>query len=209
MLSRSILPVLSVLLAFAASPGAAMSFERCSKVEIAYATAAVDGAREVIMRASARVGETAEYLRWFGDWHPVRAETVRANLKSVDNALDSNDLVLVCPNVGEDGCALGTYANVLPDRPYRVNLCAAFFQMPTMQGIVASSMAFDTGTREGTIIHEVSHFLRTAATDDHCYTRTDCSRMAEIDPVAAIDNADSYQYFAEDVLFAWQAGEID
>lgn len=202
-------PILSVLLALCAAPAAAMTFERCSKSEIAYATEAVEGAREVIMRASARVGETEEYLRWFGDWTPARAETVRANLKSIDNALDSAELVLVCPNVGQDGCSPGTYANVLPDRPFRVNLCEAFFGMPTMAGVVPTSHVFDTGTREGTIIHEVSHFLRTAATSDHCYTRTDCSRMAETDPVAAIDNADSYQYFAEDVVFAWEAGTID
>jgi len=153
------------------------------------------------------IWDTPEYLRWFGAYRPDYAETVRAGLKSIDRALAGPDLVMICPNVGEDGCDLGTYANVWPDRPFRVNLCAAFFNMPTMDGIVATSMAFDTGTREGTIIHEVSHFTRTAGTDDHCYTRTDCSVMAETDPDLAIDNADSFQYFTEDVMFAYEAAE--
>lgn len=196
---------LLALLSLAAMPAAAMQFERCTKSEVAYAAAAVEGAREVILRAAARVGDTPEYLRWFGPFRPDHAEQVRRGLKSIDNALAGDDLTLICPNVGEDGCDLGTYANVWPDRPFRVNLCTAFFSMPTMEGIVATSMAFDTGTREGTIIHEVSHFYRAAGTEDHCYTRTDCSVMAGDDPAAAIENADSFQYFAEDVMFAFTA----
>ena len=186
-------------------PAAAMQFERCTKSEIAFASAAVDGARDVITRAAGHVGPTPEYERWFGPFRADLGEEVRAGLKAVDRALESEDLVLICPNTGEDGCDAGTYANVWPDDPFRVNLCSAFFGQPTMEGILSTSMAFDTGTREGTIIHEVSHFIRAAGTDDICYTRTDCSEMARTDSESAVRNADSFQYFAEDVVFAMRA----
>jgi peptidyl-Lys metalloendopeptidase len=202
-------PFLFAVLTVLGLPAAAMQFERCTKSEIAFATSAVEGAREVITRAAGHVGPTPEYERWFGHYSPDLGEKVRAGLKSVDRALESPDLVLVCPNTGEDGCDTGTYANVWPDDPFRVNLCRAFFGQPTMAGVVATSMAFDTGTREGTIIHEVSHFVRAAGTDDICYTRTDCSEMALTDSESAVRNADSFQYFAEDVVFAIQAAAAE
>jgi len=42
---------LFAVLAVAGLPAAALQFERCTKSEVAYATAAVEGAREVILRA--------------------------------------------------------------------------------------------------------------------------------------------------------------
>ena len=50
-------------------------------------------------------------------------------------------------------------------------------------------------------MHEVSHFLRVADTSDHCYSRRECREMAQDDAIRAIDNADSYQYFTEDVTY--------
>jgi peptidyl-Lys metalloendopeptidase len=50
-------------------------------------------------------------------------------------------------------------------------------------------------------VHEISHFLRVARTDDHCYSRPVCQQMAREDAARAIDNADSYQYFTEDVTY--------
>ena len=138
---------------------------------------------------------------------PTAARTPRwcaRGLKAVHRALGLADLHVICPAAQTDGCTIDTYAWVQPDRPYDLNLCAAFFGQPTMLGIVTTSAAFDTGTREGTIIHEVSHFIAVAETDDNCYTRDVCTDMAKTDPLLAIDNADSFQYFAEDVVLARQ-----
>lgn len=197
---RLLLPLVALLPA--AGPVAALTFERCNKSEIAYATAAVEGARDIAMRAAARVGPTPEYERWFGPYRVDRGEVVRSAMKAIDRALDEPSLRLVCPNVGEDGCDVGTFANVWPDQPHVVNLCGAFFGMPTIGGVVQTSRVFDSGTREGTIIHEVSHFTIVAGTSDHCYTREICSEMALTDPALAVENADSLQYFAEDVVLA-------
>jgi peptidyl-Lys metalloendopeptidase len=200
-----------IMLALAALPGAAsaLDFRRCDKAQIAYATAAVRGAQDLARMAGAAVGDTPTYRRWFGTFTAENGEKVRASLKAVDRALGRDELTLFCPASGESGCAVDTYANVLPNRPYFVNLCAAFFTQPTMGGVVATSAAFDSGTREGTIIHEVSHFDIVAGTDDHCYTRSICSEYAKTDPARAIDNADSLQYFAEDVVLGPQGRLAD
>ena len=54
------------------------------------------------------------------------------------------------------------------------------------------------GSREGTLIHEMSHFNVVADTEDWCYGRSTCSAKARGNPTAALGNADSVQYFAED-----------
>ena len=200
------LRLVTLLLALSVLPGAAnaLQFLRCDKAQIAYATAAVLGAQEIVRVAGAAVGDTATYRRWFGAFSAANAEKVRSSLKAVDRALARDDVTLVCPRPGEDGCAFDTYANVLPNRPYYVNLCSAFFTQPTMAGVITTARAFDSGTREGTIIHEISHFDIVAGTDDHCYTREICTGFATTDPSRAINNADSFQYFAEDVVLGAQ-----
>ena len=82
-----------------------------------------------------------------------------------------------------------------------MHYCRPFFSLPSVIGISPTSPLLENGTMEGTIIHEVSHFDQTAGTEDYCYSRTDCSRMAMRDPNSARRNADSLQYYAEDVLF--------
>lgn len=187
-----------------AGPSMALQFQDCTKREEEVAMSALSGARDMIKRASARVGDTEEYTRWFGPFRALQAEHLRTNLKSIDRALTSPQLMVMCPDQGVGGCDMGTFAYVYPDRPFRVHLCAAFFNMPSSSALVPSLMAYDSGTREGTIIHEVSHFERTASTDDICYNRSECRRMTLRDPESALMNADNYQYFAEDVMFAWR-----
>lgn len=199
--------VLLGLLLFPA-PVLAIGFERCTKEQIGFATAAVHGAREIALASAAAVGDTPQFARWFGTFQPDAADSVRAGMKAVDRALRRDDLRLICLLPGLDGCATDTYANVLADQPYRVNLCSAFFAQPSMQGIVPGSGEFDNVTREGTIIHEISHFEVVSGTEDHCYTRSVCPGMARTDPNLAIENADSFQYFAEDVVLTRQ-GRFD
>jgi peptidyl-Lys metalloendopeptidase len=181
----------------------AQTFENCNKSQIAYAKEALEGAEAIVVRAAALVGDTPEYATWFGRYSKGNAEHVRAMLKAIGAALRSDQLKAVCPRIGEEDCSVSTYANVWPDSPYVVNLCPAFFRMPSMIGVVRASSAFDSGTREGTIIHEVSHFEVVGGTDDNCYGRDVCSEMARSDIAASIDNADSYQYYAEDITFAY------
>lgn len=194
-----LIPVLICLL-FGA-PALAADFERCEKTEIGIANAAFGGASDLALRAAAAVGDTEAYDRWFGRWSGPRAEEVRQNLKAVSRALSGEDMIAVCPNHNQDGCERDTYANVFPDEPYRINLCPLFFEMPTMGSFAPGHSDLEYGTREGTLVHEMSHFNAIAGTDDICYGRTDCSALARRAPASAVRNADNYQYFTEDVTF--------
>lgn len=191
-----------VLLLCLPGAGWAATFAQCTKAQIAQAAGAVEGARALVRAAADAVADDADYARWFGRWDAERAAEVRATYLAIDAVLGAEALHVVCPPVGMDGCTVSVFANVWPDEPFRVNLCPAFFSMPGIAGVVEGSFVFETGTREGTIIHEVSHFDAISATWDHCYGRTDCALMARRDPDRAVANADSYQYFAEDLALA-------
>jgi peptidyl-Lys metalloendopeptidase len=195
---------LALLLVLLWLPGlaAAATFERCTKAQIAQAADALDGARALTVAAAGAVADTPEFGRWFGRWDADRAADVRETYLAIDAVLGAEALHVVCPPVGLDGCTVSVFANVWAHEAFRVNLCPAFFGMPGIAGVVEGSFVFETGTREGTIIHEVSHFDAVAATSDHCYGRTDCTVMARRDPDRAVRNADSFQYFAEDLALA-------
>lgn len=196
--------LLTLILLISPAVLAAQTFENCDKAQIAYAQAAADGAAVLAQSAAAAVADTPEFHRWFGRYDPDSAEAVRMGLKAIHVAALREEVRLVCPELGDDGCDFGTYANVWPDEPYVINLCHAFFGQPTMAGVVTTSHVFESGTREGTIIHELSHFTILAGTDDHCYGREVCTAMARTQPDLGRDNADSYQYFSEDVVLARQ-----
>lgn len=180
------------------------SFENCSKLDQKLADAAIGGSLELARRAAAAVGDTDEYLRWFGAWNRDRQEEVRANLKAIHRELRADDVRAACPPAADIDCKEGAYAYVLYDRPRVIHLCPSFFAMPSMEDARAGRGDLENGTREGTIIHEVSHFRFTAGTVDECYSRTECGHMAR-DAERAITNADSYQYFAEDVMLLFWA----
>lgn len=185
---------------FSASPLAALTFDRCTKAEMDIIADSVKSSQKLALRSAAAVGDTEDYRRWFGVYSRGNAERVRRTLKSIDAALGSGQVRAVCASSGYDGCSYDTYATVIPDRPYAINLCPAFFDMPTLMSMVGGSDDHQTGTREGTLIHEMSHFNVVAGTEDECYTRDICSDMASRDTRRAINNADSYQYFAEDTV---------
>jgi len=179
----------------------AQNYAGCSKAQRGSADAAIRNAKALALSSSVNIGNTPEFNRWFGKYSPASAEQVRANFKAIFTALRSGRVTVACDPVSPDGCERGTYAWVYDDEPYLVHLCPPFFDLPTMAQLNPNSAASENGTREGTIIHEVSHFRIVARTDDNCYSREDCSEMALGDVRAAVENADSYQYFAEDVAF--------
>ena len=188
----------------AQAPGA--SYENCEKVEIAAIEAAILGAHDLALQAAVQVGDTADYIRWFGPYSRRNAEVLRRNFKSVYSAIRTQTLTGSCLNSWEDSCKGGTYAFINRGRPFHLNYCPPFFRLPTMLGVSPTDREMENGTQEGTIIHELSHFEQTANTDDLCYSRSECMAMALRDPNGALRNADTYQYFAEDViLYANQA----
>lgn len=184
-------------------PAGAATFDNCARPDVKIVDAAIVGALELAMRASASVGDTPEYAMWFGHFSARHSEEVRANLKAMHRELVADEIKAVCLDPQEIDCKEGTYAYVLYDRPRVIHLCPAFFRMPAMVDALGGRAAMEDGTREGTILHELSHFPFVAATGDECYGRTTCANMAGHDARRAIATADSYQYFAEDVTLAF------
>lgn len=183
-----------------AAQAQAQTFERCTKVEIEVIQAAIDGAEVLALNAAGAVGDTDVYRRWFGPYSPRNGEQVRNALKAINDALSESVVHARCGNLDEEGCKGGeTYAWVYRTEPFRINLCPNFFEMPVMFEYDSTDSRMENGTREGTIIHELSHFGVVADTDDICYSRGFCSDLARRSPGEAIRNADSYQYFAEDI----------
>ena len=176
-------------------------FGGCDAEQAKIIDEALGTAKDLTLKAAVAVGDTSDYRRWFGDFSQANAEQVRASLKSVVTALRGGAVTAQCDPVAEDGCLAGQYAWVYSDEPYLVHLCPSFFDLPGLTALRPGDRRSAYGTREGTIVHELSHFLRVAGTEDYCYSRTECSRMAQEDTRRAIDNADSYQYFTEDVTY--------
>jgi len=193
----------SAICAALVCPGlaAADTYQRCTKAEAETIARAVSNAKRLSTTAAAAVGDTPLFETWFGKYSDSNAEIVRRNLKNVVKAIRSGRVTTICAEISPSACDVDMYAFVYDDEPYRVHICPEFFSLPNMARLRPGQLASNFGTRAGTIIHEISHFNSVANTDDNCYARDVCSQMAQDDPGAALQNADSYQYFAEDVTY--------
>lgn len=197
---RIIACVISLFL-LSTSAAWATNFYQCEKTEIASLGDALKGAHNIGLRAAVAVGDTENYRRWFGPYAKANAEVARTTLKAVYSTIATGQVRIICLNASDDGCEDSTYAFVYPDEAFVLNICPQYFELPTMISDRPDSGNMDNGTREGTLIHEISHFIRVAATDDVWYSRSTCQVEAQTDPRSAIRNADTYQYFAEDTTF--------
>ena len=122
------------------------------------------------------------YDAWFGAYSESRFNQVVTNFNAIHQAFENETLQFNC------GCTeSGIFAFVFPSLPYSITLCPSFW--------AASPNGQDS--KAGTIIHELTHFTVVADTDDHVYGQSGARELAVSNPNMAIDNADSYEYFAE------------
>jgi peptidyl-Lys metalloendopeptidase len=124
---------------------------------------------------------TQRYLEWFGAFTTSRYNTVVSHFNNISNAFNTAGINFDCK------CKQNYYAYVYPNQPYNIYLCKVFWQAP-LSG---------TDSKAGTLIHEMSHFDVVAGTDDVVYGQAGARNLADTDPAAAITNADSHEYFAE------------
>jgi len=124
----------------------------------------------------------SRYTTWFGAKDQGRYATVSGHYPAIKNVFDTQAMTFYC-NCHQKN----TYAYVYPNRHYEVHLCGAFWTAP----------ATGTDSKAGTLVHETSHFDNVAATDDWAYGKSACQSLATSDPVKAVNNADSHEYFAE------------
>lgn len=179
------------------------AMEGCTKQQEDTIKTAIVDAKRLVVTAAANVREDEIFERWFGKHSPAAEEVVRANLKSIARGLRTGAVTARCARIDPQDCEVGTYAYVYGDEEYHLHICPAFFRQPFMSLLRPGTERSDNGSKAGTIVHEVSHFAVVASTEDHCYSRFECEDMARRSPAKAIENADSYQYFVEDVtLFA-------
>lgn len=125
------------------------------------------------------------YTTWFGVYDPTRYSRVRNNFIAISDAMDNAGVTFDCK------CKQPYYAYVYPNDPYKIYLCKVFWQAPLT----------GTDSKAGTLIHEMSHFDVVAGTDDVVYGQSGAMNLAISDPDAAITNADSHEYFAENNPF--------
>ncbi len=124
---------------------------------------------------------TPRYLEWFGAYTSTRYNIVSNHFDKISLAFDTAGITFDCK------CKQPYYAYVYPNQPYNIYLCKVFWQAP-LSG---------TDSKAGTLIHEMSHFDVVAGTDDVVYGQAGARNLADTDPNAAITNADSHEYFAE------------
>lgn len=123
------------------------------------------------------------YQKWFGSYLFSRWSSVDGHFSNIQWLVDTQSMTFDC------ACTdAGTYAYVFPsDASHTVYLCGAFWSAPNT----------GTDSRAGTLIHETSHFVDVADTDDYAYGQSAAQSLAVSSPSQAVLNADSHEYFAE------------
>lgn len=129
--------------------------------------------------------EAGRYISWFGSYTSARYSTTSTNITKISSALSDETIEFLCD------CTEDYYAWVYPSEPYKIHICSAFWDAPLT----------GADSQSGTVVHEMSHFNVIAGTDDHVYGQDGAFTTAQSDPVTAIDNADNYEYFAENAPY--------
>lgn len=164
---------------------ATLTTTNCSTTQITDINTAITNALAMSTNAQSYLAANnrgARYTTWFGTYDAGRYATVKAHFDSLATAFSSAPIAVDCKCKKSN-----TYAYVYPTQPYKIYVCGAFWNAP----------ATGTDSKAGTLVHEMSHFNVVAATDDWAYGQTNAKALAISDPVKAVDNADSHEYFAE------------
>jgi len=170
-------------------PGERISFTgRCSNGQQTDILEAIDAAVEISADASSYLDNDkggSRYVTWFGTYESNRHIEVETNFSAISNAMEEEKITVDCK------CKKNYYAYVYPSQPYKIYVCRVFWSAPMI----------GTDSKAGTLVHEMSHFNVVADTDDVVYGQTGAENLAVSNPDAAIRNADSHEYFAENSPF--------
>lgn len=195
------LMVLVLMIVMSATTVSAQDRNSCGPRQGAIIDQAMRSAKALTLKAATTVRDDVHFQRWFGTYTQRRAAKVRTNFKSMLRTIRSGGVTFRCKNKIDRGCQSGEFAFVHVMTTYEINLCPAFFVLPKFADLRPGQVDSEHGTRAGVIIHELSHFRSAGDTDDYCYARAVCADMAQYDPTRTVENADSYQYFAEDITY--------
>jgi len=166
-------------------PPGGNSFNACTDVQQTQLgqarTQAITYANDADAYLNSHNSGTPRYVEWFGAYTLSRYNTVKGHFDNIARDMAGAGITFDCK------CKQPYYAYVYPNQPYNIYLCKVFWQAP-LSG---------TDSKAGTLIHEMSHFDVVAGTDDVVYGQAGARELADTDPNAAITNADSHEYFAE------------
>ena len=127
----------------------------------------------------------ARYTTWFGAFSSPNYNTVLNNVQNTANAIQVLSMGFDC---ADPMCSPSVYAFVYPNDPtHTMYLCGLYFSSPTT----------GTDSQGGTLIHETTHWSDVVGTNDFAYGQANCQALAISNVTQAINNADSYLYFAE------------
>ena len=168
-------------------------FQGCSQSRIDILNEAHDEALGMVKIASTAMNNASKnttgkrYVTWFGKSTTTRQTDVTTHFSNIYNSLENKTISYDCATCSEDY----SYAYVYPTKHYTIYLCGSFW----------SANVTGTDSRAGTLIHELSHFEIVAGTDDHVYGQTEAKNLAKIAPDQAVNNADNYEFFAENTPY--------
>jgi peptidyl-Lys metalloendopeptidase len=159
------------------APGACTA-EQMAVIDAAFAEAATRTAAAIAFLE--QNPDHAHVRRWFGT---ASRKLVRVNLMLTAAAMQPGRRPTLRCDHAANACAgaLAT-ANAYTRT---INFCPGFFR----RGEDGADSRF------GVVVHEVSHVA--AGTRDAAYRTEAAERLAKEDPIVAVTNADSYEYFVE------------
>ncbi len=192
------LTIASLALALGLSTPALANFSQCTPAQQSDIEKARFNAFDALSSATVQItAQNGAYRTWFGRWDAVRAKFVRHTISALKNHIRTSKITYVCERQGSGACDPGVFAFVYPNDSSTIYLCNPYFDLPSLSDATFLDV-FNSGTRAGTIIHEMSHYDDVGSTNDSCYNRDACSDFARTFPNRAAHNADSFQYFSED-----------
>ena len=134
--------------------------------------------RDVIIKLSRwALADQNQYRTWFGLPNTANPTHVNNGYVAIQKALTERITWYKTNNP--------YFASVIPGGPVNIELARKFWSAPT------------TGVdcQAGVLVHEISHEVW--GTRDWVYGTIGCKSLALVNPTRAINNADSYEYFAE------------
>lgn len=127
----------------------------------------------------------AETKKWFGSDDDATRKTLQTR---IDKELALNEKMTIGNFHPADPPEPGTFAYVYPgDAQHTIYLDDGFDGAP----------ATGTDSKAGTLAHEMSHFTDIGGTEDNAYGQAQSLALAKSNPAAALNNADSFEYFVE------------
>ena len=127
----------------------------------------------------------ADVKKWFGSEDDATRKTLQTR---VDREIALNEKMTISNFAPADPPDPGTYAYVYPkDATHTIYLDQGFDDAPDV----------GTDSKAGTLAHEMSHFSDVGATKDIVYGQTKAMALANTNSSAALNNADSFEYFIE------------